>query len=637
MTSYPIAHTTSVVDPAGFWGAQAGDVRWFQQPRQILSQDAQGRYQWFRGGVLNTCYLMLDHHVASGRGEQAALIYDSPVTTKIRTYTYLELRDLTARFAGGLRRLGVGRGDRVIIYMPNMPEAVIAMMACARLGAIHSVVFGGFAPHELAIRIDDCEPKVIIAAAGAVEVDKMIAYKPLVDEAIELAHHKPHRVVMCQREFIRASMIVGRDVDYRDVLDAPPADCVPVDANEPLYILYTSGTTGKPKGVVRDNGGHAVALRWSMQNIYGAAPGDVFWAASDIGWAVGHSYIVYGPLLAGCTTVLFEGKPVRTPDAGTFWRVIAQHKVRTLFTAPTAIRAIKKEDPNGAHVGRYDLSSLRHLFLAGERCDPATFDWASATLGVPVIDHWWQTESGWPMLATCIGMTDSPEPRRGSAGHPVPGYDVRILSEDGHPVEPDTTGLVAVHLPMPPGMFPTLWRDDERYVRGYLSQFPGYYLSGDGGFRDSEGYVYIMGRVDDVINVAGHRLSTGEMEELLAAHPAVAECAVLGIADELRGQRPVGLVVLKDGFEQSEETIEAELVNTIRSQIGAVACFRQALIVKRLPKTRSGKILRKTLRQLADGEAFQMPSTIDDPAIFDEIRAGFERRGIGVAFEKVAR
>jgi propionyl-CoA synthetase len=497
------------------------------------------------------------------------------------------------------------------------------------------VVFGGFAPHELAVRIDDARPKVIISASGGIEIDKVIPYKPLLDQAINQAIHKPDYTVVLQRSFVQAAMQPGRDVDYNDVLKAEPHECVPVAATDPLYILYTSGTTGKPKGVVRDNGGHAVALKYSMSAIYGLAPGETMFTGSDIGWAVGHSYIVYGPLLHGCTTILFEGKPVRTPDAGTFWRVAAEYHARVIFTAPTAIRAIKKEDPGGKLAKQYDLSRLRYLFLAGERCDPATYKWAAQTLSVPVVDHWWQTESGWPMLATLVGLDAMPSPRAGSAGHPVPGYDVKILDEIGQEVPRGTTGLVAVRLPLPPGCLPTLWQDDERFRQSYLTIFPGYYLSGDGGFRDPDGYLFIMGRVDDVMNVAGHRLSTGEMEELLASHNAVAECAVLGIADELRGQRPIGLVVLKDGQTITEDDLEHELVQLIRSQIGAVACFRQVLIVKRLPKTRSGKILRKTMRQLADGDEFTTPSTIDDPLILDEIRAGLERRGIGVAFEKI--
>ncbi|MDB5233209.1 MAG: prpE [Hymenobacter sp.] len=630
--SYAATHAASLADPAGFWAAQAAHLHWDKPPTKPLSCDAEGTYRWFEGGELNTSFLCLDYHVQQGRGAQPALIYDSPVTNTLRTYTYAELLEMTARFAGGLRNLGVEVGDRVIIYMPNMPEAVVAMLACARIGAIHSVVFGGFAPHELAVRIDDARPRVIVCASGGMEFDRIIPYKPLVDEAIEKATHKPAHVVVHQRGFVTAEMQPGRDVCYEDLLPAEPVPAVPVPATHPLYILYTSGTTGRPKGVVRDHGGHAVALRFSMQAIYGLAPGDTIFTGSDIGWAVGHSYIVYGPLLRGCTSVLFEGKPVRTPDAGTFWRLVAQHKAQVMFTAPTAIRAIKKEDPDGDFAKKYDLSGLRHLFLAGERCDPATYDWAGRVLGLPVIDHWWQTESGWPMLATLMGLEGMAPPRAGSAGFPVPGYDVHILDEAGQSVPPGTTGLVAVKLPLPPGCFPTLWNDHARY-QDYLSTFPGYYLSGDGGYRDSEGYCYIMGRVDDVINVSGHRLSTGEIEEILAAHPAVAECAVLGIADSLRGQVPVGLVVLKDGQTMGEEQLEQELVAAVRARIGALACFRHVMVVQRLPKTRSGKILRKTLRQLADGEDFPQPATIDDPLILDEIRASLMRRGVGLAFE----
>ncbi|MBD2721337.1 AMP-binding protein [Hymenobacter armeniacus] len=630
--SYAAAHAASLADPAGFWANQAAHLHWNKAPREVLSQDENGHFRWFADGEMNTAFLCLDYHVQHGRADQPALIYDSPVTHTLRTYTYAELLDLTARFAGGLRELGVQLGDRVIIYMPNMPEAVVAMLACARIGAIHSVVFGGFAPHELAVRIDDARPKVIVCASGGMEFDRIIPYKPLVDEARASATHQPAHVVVCQRPFVKAELQPEVDVDFDTLLRAEPVPAVPVPATHPLYILYTSGTTGRPKGVVRDHGGHAVALRFSMEAIYDLAPGEVIFTGSDIGWAVGHSYIVYGPLLRGATTVLFEGKPVRTPDAGTFWRLVSQHRASVMFTAPTAIRAIKKEDPDGALARQYDLSSLRHLFLAGERCDPATYEWARQVLGVPVIDHWWQTESGWPMLATLAGLEGMPPPRAGSAGHPVPGYDVHILDEAGQPQPAGITGLVAVKLPLPPGCFPTLWNDTERY-QAYLEPFPGYYFSGDGGYRDTEGYTYIMGRVDDVINVAGHRLSTGEIEEILAAHPAVAECAVLGIADALKGQIPVGLVVLKDGHMIGEETLEQELVAAVRARIGAVACFRQAVAVKRLPKTRSGKILRKTLRQLADGEAFALPATIDDPLILDEIRAGLMRRGIGLAFE----
>ena len=631
--SYAATHAASLADPAAFWLKQARQLHWDTPPTQALYRDAKGFYRWFQGGELNTAFLCLDYHVQQGRGSQPALIYDSPVTNTLRTYTYAELLDLTARFAGGLRELGVALGDTVIIYMPNMPEAVVAMLACARIGAVHSVVFGGFAPHELAVRIDDAQPRVVVCASGGMEFDRIIPYKPLVDEAVAKAIHKPAHVVVIQRDFVTAHMQPGRDVDYQQLLQAAPIPALPVPATHPLYILYTSGTTGRPKGVLRDHGGHAVALRFSMEAIYNLAPGEVIFTASDIGWAVGSSYIVYGPLLRGCTTVLFEGKPVRTPDAGTFWRIMEQHRVNVLFTAPTAIRAIKKEDPEGKLARNYVMSSLRFLFLAGERCDPATFAWAQQVLGVPVVDHWWQTDSGWPILATLVGLEGMPPPRAGSAGHPVPGFNVQILDEAGAPVPAGTTGLVAVKLPLPPGCFPTLWHDDARFHEAYMAHFPGYYLSGDGGYRDSEGYYYIMGRVDDVINVAGHRLSTGEMEEILAAQPAVAECAVLGIADSLRGQVPVGLVVLKDGQTIGEEALEKKLVAAVRAQIGALACFRVVLVVKRLPKTRSGKILRKTLRQLADGESFMMPSTIDDPLILDEIRTGLQRRGVGLAFE----
>ncbi|WP_426059138.1 propionyl-CoA synthetase [Hymenobacter sp. B1770] len=631
--SYAATHAASLADPAAFWLAQAHNLQWDTLPTKPLTQDKNGFYRWFHNGKLNTSFLCLDYHVQNGRGEQAALIYDSPVTNTLRTYTYAELLDMTARFAGGLRELGVNLGDRVIIYMPNLPEAVVAMLACARIGAVHSVVFGGFAPHELAVRIDDAQPRVIVCASGGMEFDRVIPYKPLVDEALAKATHQPAHVVVLQRGFVTADLQPGRDRDYQELLRAAPIAAVPVPGTHPLYILYTSGTTGRPKGVLRDHGGHAVALRFSMQAIYGLAPGETMFTGSDIGWAVGHSYIVYGPLLRGCTSVLFEGKPVRTPDAGTFWRLVAQHNVQVMFTAPTAIRAIKKEDPEGVLARQFDLRGLRQLFLAGERCDPATFAWAQNLLQVPVVDHWWQTESGWPMLATLVGLEGMPPPRAGSAGFPVPGYDVQILDEEGVPVPAGTTGLVAVKLPLPPGCFPTLWRDDARFKEAYLSTFPGYYLSGDGGYRDTDGYCYIMGRVDDVINVAGHRLSTGEMEEILAAHPAVAECAVLGIADSLRGQVPVGLVVLKDGQAIGEEEIERDLVSSVRAQIGALACFRAVIVVKRLPKTRSGKILRKTLRQLADGEEFVTPSTIDDPLILDEISTALQRRAIGTAFE----
>jgi acyl-coenzyme A synthetase/AMP-(fatty) acid ligase len=628
---YAAVYAQSVTDPEAFWGEQAAQLAWYEKPQQVLSTDENGFYRWFKGGKLNTAYLALDYHVDNGRAEQAALIYDSPVTHTVKKYTYRELRDLVARFAGALRGLGVGKGDTVVIYMPVIPEAVVAMLACARLGAIHSVVFGGFAPHELCVRIDDARPKVVISACG-IEFEKHIPYKPLLDKALADSTHKPDHAIILQRPYVQADMQPGRDLDFVEVLQkAQPAESVPVDATDPLYILYTSGTTGKPKGIVRDNGGHAVALKYSMKSVYDVEPGDVFWAASDVGWAVGHSYLVYAPLLHGCTSILFEGKPVRTPDAGTFWRIIQDHQVKVLFTAPTAIRAIKKEDPDGKFKNKYDLPSLKYLFLAGERCDVATYYWAKELLKVPVIDHWWQTESGWPMVANMAGIELLPV-KPGSAGKPVCGYDVQILSEEGKQLIPAQEGYVAVKLPLPPGCLPTLWQDDERFRKSYLTNFPGYYMTGDGGYIDEEGYVYIMGRIDDVINVAGHRLSTGEMEEMVAAHDAVAECSVIGIADELRGQRPIGLVVLKDGKDMSEAQIEQELIASIREKIGAVAYFRNVLVVKRLPKTRSGKILRKIMRNIADGEHYAVPSTIDDPAILTEIHEHLKERGIGNAF-----
>ncbi|RAU83645.1 propionyl-CoA synthetase [Pontibacter arcticus] len=630
--TYAAAYAQSITDPEGFWGEQAKQIAWFREPEQVLSKDEKGFYRWFKGGQLNTAYLALDYHVENGRANQTALIYDSPVTDTIRKYTYTELRDLVAKFAGGLSSLGVGKGDTVVIYMPVIPEAMIAMLACARLGAIHSVVFGGFAPHELTVRIDDAQPKVVISASCGIEFDKHIPYKPLLDEALQKSRHKPNHTIILQRPYVEATMQPGRDLDYNELLqNATPADCVPVDAHDPLYILYTSGTTGKPKGIVRDNGGHAVALKYSMKAVYGVDPGDVFWAASDVGWAVGHSYLVYAPLIHGCTTVLFEGKPVRTPDAGTFWRVIQEHQVKVLFTAPTAIRAIKKEDPEGTYKTKYNLSSLKYLFLAGERCDSATYYWAKDMLKVPVIDHWWQTESGWPMVANMVGY-GLIQPRPGSAGKPVCGYKVEILGEEGQALIPAQEGYVAVKLPLPPGCLPTLWQDDDRFSKSYLERFPGYYMTGDGGYIDEDGYVYIMGRIDDVINVSGHRLSTGEMEEMVSSHPAVAECAVIGISDELRGQRPIGLVVLKDGQTISESDIERELIQLIREKIGAVAYFRSALVIKRLPKTRSGKILRKIMRNIADGEHYAIPSTIDDPAILTEIHDSLRERKIGNAF-----
>lgn len=618
-SSYESLYQNSLEQPEHFWAAQAKAIDWFLPPIQILSQDEQGFYRWFKGGMLNTCHLALDFHVKNGRAHETALVYDSPVTGTIQRISYQQLLQQTARFAGALQSLGIQKGDTVVIYMPMIPQTVIAMLACARLGAVHSVVFGGFAPHELAVRIDDAQPKVIISASCGIEIDKVLPYKPLLDEALTLAQHQPKHTIIYQRDLLIADMQPQRDLDFQYLLNyATPAPCTPVEATDPLYILYTSGTTGKPKGVVRDNGGHAVALRFSLQHIYDVQAGDVFWAASDVGWVVGHSYIVYAPLITGCTTILYEGKPVKTPDAGAFWRVIAQHQVKVLFTAPTAVRAIRKEDPNGDLAQEYDISSLQYLFLAGERCDPPTYHWAKELLNIPVIDHWWQTESGWPMVANMMGVEALPV-KAGSSTRPVCGYQIDILSEEGDVLIANQTGYVAIKLPLPPGCLPTLWKDDARFRKSYLSHFEGYYLTGDGGYIDDDGYVFIMGRVDDVINVAGHRLSTGEMEELVASHPAVAECAVVGVADELRGQVPVGLVVLKDGTTTPDQQVETELVQLIRQKIGAVAVFKRAIVVKRLPKTRSGKILRKIIRMIADGTPYQIPSTIDDPNILTEI------------------
>jgi len=620
MGRYADAFRRSLDDPQGFWGAAASGIEWYTEPTVILDTSNPPFYRWFADGSMNTCFNALDRHVRAGRGDQAALIYDSPVTGASRTFSYTELLDEVARFAGVLRGLGVGKGDRVVIYLPMIPEALIAMLACARIGAVHSVVFGGFAAHELALRIDDAAPKVIVSASCGIEVARVIEYKPILDRAIELAEHKPDRCVIVQRPQAVASLMHGRDLDFYDVMDeAEPVDCVPVAATDPLYILYTSGTTAKPKGVVRDNGGHAVALRWSMENIYDTGPGEVFWAASDVGWVVGHSYIVYAPLLAGCTTVLYEGKPVGTPDAGSFWRVIAEHNVKTLFTAPTAFRAIKKEDPAGRYVGKFDLSEFKYLFLAGERLDPETSRWAGDLLGIPVIDHWWQTETGWPIAADPIGL-EPMTTKAGSPTMPVPGFDVRVVDSEGTDVAPGVTGELVIRLPLPPGCLPTLWRDDQRFVESYLARHPGCYITGDGGYRDEDGYLYVMGRIDDVINVAGHRLSTGEMEEVLASHPAVAECAVIGVHDELKGQIPRGLVVLKAGTQADPAAIAAELVQLIRDQIGAVAALRRVDIVTALPKTRSGKILRKTMRGIADGLEEPVPSTIDDLAVLDALR-----------------
>jgi propionyl-CoA synthetase len=580
---------------------------------------------------MNSCHNALDRHVAGGRADQLALVYDSPVTGAKAGYTYRQLRDEAARFAGALAAQGVERGDRVVIYMPMIPEAVIAMLACARLGAIHSVVFGGFAAYELATRIRDAEPKVVVAASCGVEPTTLVAYKPLLDAAIEMVDVKPRRCIVLQRPMLEAELAAGRDLDWRDaVADAEPVDCVPLEATDPLYILYTSGTTGQPKGIVRDNAGHAVALAWTMEHIYGVAPGEVFWAASDIGWTVGHSYTVYAPLLHGCTTVLYEGKPVGTPDAGAFWRVVAEHGVCTLFTAPTAFRAIRQQDPHGEHIERHDLSGFRALFLAGERCDPATLEWAEERLGVPVIDHYWQTETGWPVAANCIGIERLPV-IAGSPTRAVPGWDLRVLDEGGAEVEPGEIGALVVKLPLPPGSSPTLWNADDRFRETYLARFPGYYETADAGYIDEHGYVFVMARTDDIINTAGHRLSTGAMEEVLAAHPDVAECAVIGVADELKGQIPVGFLVLKAGVERPDVEIVGEAVQLVRERIGPVASFKTAAVVERLPKTRSGKILRGTMRRIADGSEYTIPPTIDDPATLDEMAAAL--RGLGYVRE----
>jgi propionyl-CoA synthetase len=614
-------HRTSLEDPDGFWGEAAGAIDWTVAPQTVLDRSRDPFFRWFPDGELNTAWNCVDRHVAAGRADQLALVYDSPVTEQVRRFTFRELQTEVARLAGALRGLGVERGDRVVLYMPMVPEAVFGMLACARLGAVHSVVFGGFAPRELAIRIDDARPKVILSASCGIEGQRVIPYKPLLDEAIELATHRPEACAILQRPQAEAAMTAGRDHDWTDLAAAAaPADCVPVQATDPLYILYTSGTTGLPKGVVRDNGGHAVALAWSMPNVYDARPGDVYWAASDVGWVVGHSYIVYAPLLHGCTTILYEGKPVGTPDAGAFWRVIAEHGVRILFTAPTAFRAIKKEDPGGALLREYDLGAFESLFLAGERTDTDTYHWARDLLGTPVIDHWWQTETGWPIAANCLGIEPLPV-KPGSPTKPVPGYDVRVLRESGEDAAANETGTIAIRLPLPPGTLPTLWNDDARYVSSYLELFPGHYVTGDGGHLDEDGYLFVMGRIDDVINVAGHRLSTGSMEEVLATHAAVAECAVIGVPDELRGEVPLGFVVLKAGVDRDHGEIVGELVQLVRDQVGAVAVFRDARIVARLPKTRSGKILRGTMRSIAAGTEYRVPSTIDDPAILDEIAA----------------
>ncbi len=625
--TYARVYNRSLLDPEGFWADQAAGIPWIVAPENILDRDQNGVWRWFSDGVLNSCYVALDQHVAAGRGDQPALIYDSPVTGEIEHFTYAQLLEKTAIIAGGLVDLGVAKGDVVVIYMPMVPETVTAMLACARIGAIHSVVFGGFAPRELAMRIDDTNPRVVLAASCGIEVDRVIAYQPLLNEAIDLAKHKPDHVVMLQRQQCEATLSMPRDIDWHTwERQASPVDCVPVGATDPLYVLYTSGTTGKPKGIVRDNGGHAVALKYSMRAVYGVGVGDVYWAASDVGWVVGHSYIVYGPLFAGCTTVLYEGKPVNTPDAGAFWRVLAEHRVKSFFVAPTAFRAMRKEDPNCQLLQKYDISHLEYQFVAGERLDPPTYYWLKEHLHVPVIDHWWQTETGWSICANMAGI-ELLEPKAGSCSLPAPGWDLRVLDALGQEVGPNQEGAIVIKEPLPPSAFPTVWNDHQRFEESYWSQYPGFYLTGDGGYRDEDGYVFVMGRTDDVINVAGHRLSTGRIEEVVAEHSAIAECAVVGIADAEKGQVPVGLLLIKDGVNLDPETLQAELVQAVRNAVGPIANFKRALVVARLPKTRSGKILRQVIRSMIDGEPYIVPSTIDDPAIVDELYETLSSQG----------
>ena len=625
--TYARVYNRSLMDPEGFWADQAAGIPWIVAPENILDRDQNGVWRWFSDGVLNSCYVALDQHVAAGRGDQPALIYDSPVTGEIEHFTYAQLLEKTAIIAGGLVDLGVAKGDVVVIYMPMVPETVTAMLACARIGAIHSVVFGGFAPRELAMRIDDANPRVVLAASCGIEVDRVIAYQPLLNEAIDLAEHKPDHVVMLQRQQCEATLSMPRDIDWHTwERQASPVDCVPVGATDPLYVLYTSGTTGKPKGIVRDNGGHAVALKYSMRAVYEVGVGDVYWAASDVGWVVGHSYIVYGPLFAGCTTVLYEGKPVKTPDAGAFWRVLAEHRVKSFFVAPTAFRAMRKEDPNCQLLQKYDISHLEYQFVAGERLDPPTYYWLKEHLHVPVIDHWWQTETGWSICANMAGI-ELLESKAGSCSLPAPGWDLRVLDALGQEVGPNQEGAIVIKEPLPPGAFPTVWNDHQRFEESYWSEYPGFYLTGDGGYRDEDGYVFVMGRTDDVINVAGHRLSTGRIEEVVAEHSAIAECAVEGIADAEKGQVPVGLLLMKDGVNLDPETLQTELVQAVRNAVGPIANFKRALVVARLPKTRSGKILRQVIRSMIDGEPYIVPSTIDDPAIVDELYETLSSQG----------
>ena len=630
---YEIAHKQSMEDPDGFWGAAAEDCHWYKKWDKVLDDSNKPFYRWFSGGEMNTCYNMLDFHIENGRGEQNAIIYDSPVTDTIKKYTYTQLRDEVARFAGVLAAQGVAKGDRVLIYMPMIPEAVIAMLACARIGAVHSVVFGGFAAKELAVRINDAKPKVIVSASCGIEVARVIAYKPLLDQAIDMADSKPGHCIIKQRPMEEAAMIADRDLDWDEVMaTAEPHDCVPVAATDPLYILYTSGTTGVPKGVVRDNGGHMVALKWTMGAVYNVDAGDVYWAASDVGWVVGHSYIVYGPLLKGCTTIIFEGKPVGTPDAGVFWRVISEHNVKVMFTAPTAFRAIKREDPQAELMKNYDLSNFKALFLAGERLDPDTLKWAEKSLGIPVIDHWWQTETGWAIAGNCLGLHHFPV-KEGSPTKAAPGWNLQVVDENTQPVASGEIGALVAKLPLPPGTLPTLWNNDQGFLAAYMEEFPGYYKTADAGFIDAEGYVFVMSRTDDIINVAGHRLSTGAMEEILADHPDVAECAVLGVEDKLKGQVPVGFVVLNAGVSREPADIVAEVIQMVRERIGPVASFKTATVIKRLPKTRSGKILRGTIQKIADNTSYNVPATIDDPAILQEM----EEALIGIGYAKAKK
>ncbi|MCO6476303.1 MAG: propionyl-CoA synthetase [Phaeodactylibacter sp.] len=626
--TYQEFYDRSMSSPEAFWREQAEAIPWFKKPEKILSKDEEGLYRWYEGGKLNTAYIALDRHVENGRGQQVALYYDSPVTDSKQVFTYEELLDEVKLFAGVLRERGVQKGDTVIIYMPMIPQTVIAMLACARLGAIHSVVFGGFAPHELAIRIDDAKPKLLLAASCGIEITKVIDYVKIINEALEESEHQPEGCIVYQRPQLAAPLKSGRDHDWQALLDkAEPADYVPVEATDPLYILYTSGTTGRPKGVMRDNGGHAVAMEFSMKYIYGVQPGDVYWAASDVGWVVGHSYIVYAPLIHGCSTILYEGKPVKTPDAGSFWRVIEEYKVKAFFTAPTAFRAIKKEDPNGVLKKKYDTGSLQYLFLAGERCDVATLEWSGNLLRVPVIDHWWQTESGWPMLSNMVGVEPLPI-KPGSAAKPVCGYGLKVVGPDGEGLPARQEGAVVIRLPLPPGCLPNLWNDTARFLSSYMSSYPGYYFTGDGGYIDEDGYVFITGRIDDIINVAGHRLSTAKMEEVVASHPAVAECAVIGVEDEMKGQIPIGFVVLKGGVDKTETELEQELIQMVRAKVGPVASFKKVAIVPRLPKTRSGKILRRIMRQIADGKPFATPSTIEDMTVLPELETLMRERKI---------